>query len=202
MKIRSPKRVLFSLALASLLASNLPALAMQEQTDGARQSGQRRAGKPPAPAGRRKSLEEIHAFVDRVRTFQDVSVKIDGLAAFAAVAQRSDAGMPADASGQGHVKRWANEKLDLESTLGQLRKMVGVKERDRRAVTLAAQYSAQKDLDAARTVANEISDEATRTKLLSILDYRRASEYLKAGELLRAEEAGARISRDAPPGAR
>ncbi len=453
MKILSPKRVLFSLALASLLASNQPAHALQEQADNALRSGQRRAGKPPAPARRQKSLEEIHAFVDKARTFQDVFVKVDSLAAlaailwkdggdaeyarqvfidthsflktvqpqdateappgaaakgvspqpsrralrflrkrlltslakfdaplanrlaaeqdghfeaplapdeykeqtreeaakqdfekfsnarqtsrteemmllsilddfrkkdvkagdelfltalarlrgrqnvqadtllilgnylfsghplpsnetaqrimispvrvgnvslaadvvlnregftpslapaylvaaaailgrpvedvgelrrysaaafllipkakefapglvaaFAALAQRSDAGMPADASGQGHVKRWANEKIDLESTLSQLRKMVGVKERDRLSVSSAAQYSAQKDLDAARTVANEISDEATRTKLLSILDYKRASEHLKAGELPRAEEAGARISRDA-----
>lgn len=116
------------------------------------------------------------------------------IAAFAAVAQRSGAGLPADASGQGFVKRWSNEKIDLEATLSHLRSTVGVKERDRLGVSAAAQYSAQKDLNAARRVANEISDEAARTKLLSIFDYKQASEHLKTGELLRAEEAGARIT--------
>lgn len=116
------------------------------------------------------------------------------VATFAALAQRSDPGFMAAAAGQGGVKRWANEKIDLESALSQIRKTAGTKEHDRLCLTMASQYSAQKDLDAAMRVAEEITDAVTRGKLLSILNYKQASNYLKDGDLARAEETGARMS--------
>ena len=118
----------------------------------------------------------------------------DLVATFAAVAQRSDAGLTADTTGRSEVKRWTNEKIDVEVTLAQIRKTVGASARDRLCLTAAAQYSAQKDLDAARRIANEMTDEAARGKLLSIIDYERATKYLEDGDYIRSEETGARIS--------
>lgn len=83
------KRVLYSLALVSLFASNPPIHARQGYTNGIARNSQRRSGstrvQPPAALERSKALEQIHAFVDKVQSFQDISLKLDSLVALAAI---------------------------------------------------------------------------------------------------------------------
>ena len=149
--------------------------------------------RPVEDAGeRRRYSAAAHLLAAKAKEFAPSLI-----AAFSAVAQAADAGLAVSPTGQTEVKRWANEKINLESALAQVRKTVGTKERDRLCLSLASQYSAQKDLDAAKRMAGEITDEAAREKLLSVLNYKQATEFLREGDTARAEEAGAGISSEA-----
>lgn len=83
------KRVLVSLPLAALLCQNAPALARQAPAGGAASSTQKRAAtpaeRPRTSPGRTKALAQIHAFVERARSFQDITQRIDGLVALASI---------------------------------------------------------------------------------------------------------------------
>ena len=150
-------------------------------------------GRPVEDAGeQRRYSAAAYLLVAKAKEFAPGLV-----ATLSAVAQRSNASLAAGPTGQTEVKRWSNEKIDLQAALSQIRKTVGTTEHDRLCLTLASQYSAQKELDAARRLANEIVDEVPREKLLGVLNYKQATDYLKDGDTARAEETGSRISGEA-----
>lgn len=86
---QAQKSVLFPLAAVSFLALSLPARAPIAHAGVPAGVIQKRSetpqARPPAALERSKAVEQIHAFVDRAQSFQDVSLKVDSLVALAAM---------------------------------------------------------------------------------------------------------------------